>query len=107
MVATKKTQTTTDITSGICNAIRAVLDDTGVPRSDILSVNIGTTHFINAVVQADGSKLNRVAVLRLCGPFCRQVPPFAGFPQRLRNVVEGYVAYLDGGLESKHWSFKL
>jgi hypothetical protein len=77
------------------------LNETGVPRSNILSVNIGTTHFINAVVQADESKLSRVAVLRLCGPFCREVPPFAGFPQLLRDVVEGYVGYLEGGLESK------
>ncbi|RFU35526.1 hypothetical protein B7463_g800, partial [Scytalidium lignicola] len=99
VVATKKTPTTADVTLGICEAIRVVLKETGVPRSDILSVNIGTTHFINAVIQADESKLNRVAVLRLCGPFCREVPPFAGFPQRLRNVVEGYVGYLDGGLE--------
>ena len=89
------------MTSGIYEAIRAVLDETGVPRSDILSVNIGTTHFINAVVQADQSKLNRVAILRLCGPFCREVLPFAGFPQQLRDVVEGYIGYLDGGLESK------
>jgi hypothetical protein len=101
VIATKKTPTTSDVTSGICEAIRAVLSETCVPRSDILSVNIGTTHFINAVVQADASKLNRVAVLRLCGPFCREVPPFAGFPQRLRDVVEGYIGYLDGGLESK------
>lgn len=64
-------------------------------------MNIGTTHFINAVVQADPSKLSRVAVLRLCGPFCREVPPFAEFPSRLRATVAGYSAYLDGGLESK------
>lgn len=101
VIATKKTPTTSDVTSGICEAIREVLTETGVLRSDILSVNIGTTHFINAVVQADQSKLNRVAVLRLVGPFCREVPPFAGFPHRLRDVVEGYVGYLDGGLESK------
>jgi hypothetical protein len=104
VLTTRKTRTTADVTTGICDAIRAVLDETGVPRSDILSVNIGTTHFINAVVQADQSKLNRVAVLRLCGPFCREVPPFAGFPPRLRDIMEGYVGYLDGGLESKNFS---
>lgn len=40
-----------------------------------------------------------VAVLRLCGPYAREVPPFAGFPARLRAIVEGYTAYLSGGVE--------
>jgi hypothetical protein len=42
-----------------------------------------------------------VAVLRLCGPFCREVPPLADFPAELRAVVEGPVGYLDGGRESE------
>lgn len=78
------------------------MDKSGIDRSDIVSVNIGTTHFINAIIQSDGSKLARVAVLRLCGPFCREVPPFADFPPELREVVEGPVGYVSGGLESKH-----
>ena len=73
----------------------------GVPLEDILSVNIGTTHFINAVVAADSSKLNRVAVLRLCSDFTKEIPPFSDFPPKLRIVLEGYVGYLKGGLESK------
>jgi len=78
-----------------------VLETADAPPSDVLSINIGTTHFINAVVQADAEKLCPVAVLRLCGPFCREVPPFADFPRQLRAVVEGYTGYLSGGLERK------
>ncbi|OQU97298.1 Hydantoinase/oxoprolinase domain-containing protein isoform 3 [Cladophialophora immunda] len=99
VVAKSKAETSADITTGICDALEAVFDKTSVSRSRILSVNIGTTHFINAIVQADRTKINRVAVLRLCGPFCREVEPFAGFPPRLKDAVCGYWAYLNGGLE--------
>ncbi|KAF7558031.1 hypothetical protein G7046_g5923 [Stylonectria norvegica] len=94
-----KSQTTPDVTTGIRNAIKGVIEAAHVPHDAVISVNIGTTHFINAVVQADRASLSRVAVLRLCGPFCREVLPFTGFPTSLRNVLEGYTAYLDGGLE--------
>ena len=95
-----KCQTTPDVTTGIQNAIQRVIADANVPTDNVISVNIGTTHFINAVVQADRNNLSRVAVLRLCGPFGREVPPFADFPSSLRQVLDGYTAYLDGGLES-------
>lgn len=101
IIASHKSPTTQDVTGGICASIRGVLESSGIERSDILSVNIGTTHFINAIIQTDRSKLARVAVLRLCGPFCREVPPFADFPPELRAVIEGPVGYLSGGLESR------
>ncbi|KAL4888579.1 hypothetical protein BDV59DRAFT_188487 [Aspergillus ambiguus] len=98
--ASTKTPTTKDITSGISTAIEHVLSESRVDkREDVLSVSIGTTHFINAVVQADASRLDRVAVVRLCGPFTKMVPPFAEFPPRLREIMQGPVFYLDGGLE--------
>jgi N-methylhydantoinase A/oxoprolinase/acetone carboxylase beta subunit len=101
IIAKHKASTSSDVTTGICEAIQSILVKTNISRRNVISVNIGTTHFINAVVQADSEKLNRVAVLRLCGPFCREVEPFLGFPPTLRAVVEGYVGYLSGGLESK------
>lgn len=108
-----KSQTTADVTTGIRTAIREVIAAAHVPRDAVISVNIGTTHFINAVVQADSTNLEKVAVLRLCGPFCREVPSFTDFPSPLRSVIEGYSAYLDGGLESEFlislsvWCWKL
>ncbi|KAG2417115.1 hypothetical protein HFD88_008333 [Aspergillus terreus] len=98
--ASTKTPTTPDITSGISTAIENVLAESRVNnRDEVLSVAIGTTHFINAVVQADATRLSRVAVVRLCGPFTRMVPPFAEFPPKLREIMQGPVFYLDGGLE--------
>ncbi|OGM44413.1 hydantoinase/oxoprolinase [Aspergillus bombycis] len=97
--ASTKTPTTADVTSGIYAAIQDVLEQSHVDRQDVVSVAIGTTHFVNAVVQADSSRLSQVAVVRLCGPFTKQVPPFAEFPSDLKGIMGGPVLYLDGGLE--------
>ncbi|KAE8331900.1 hypothetical protein BDV39DRAFT_167784 [Aspergillus sergii] len=97
--ASTKTPTTSDVTSGIYTAIQNVLEQSHVDRQDVVSVAIGTTHFVNAVVQADSSRLSQVAVVRLCGPFTRQVPPFTEFPSDLKRIMGGPVFYLDGGLE--------
>lgn len=115
--ASSKTPTTTDVTSGIHTVIEDVLSKTAVNRQDVLSVAIGTTHFVNAVVEADARRLSKVAVIRLCGPFTRlvcveqdfraiadstlsyKVPPFSDFPPALKKIMGGPVFYLDGGLE--------
>ncbi|TWU74257.1 hypothetical protein ED733_004560 [Metarhizium rileyi] len=99
VLASHKASTTPDITSGIEAAIAAVLQRSAVDQRRVLSVTIGTTHFINALIEADARRLDRVAVVRLCGPFTRQIPPFSGFPVGLRGVLDGGSYYLDGGLE--------
>lgn len=73
VITSGKTPTTPDVTTGIYTTIEQVLADTKIDRRNVLSVAIGTTHFVNAVVQADRTRLSRVAVIRLCGPFTRQV----------------------------------
>ncbi|KAM0454186.1 hypothetical protein ACHAPV_008654 [Trichoderma viride] len=99
VLASWKATTTPDITSGVEAAIREVLDQSKVEKSRIFSVTIGTTHFINSLIEADARRLDRVAVFRLCGPFTRQIPPFSDFPLGLRGILDGGVHYLDGGLE--------
>ncbi|PNP49023.1 hypothetical protein THARTR1_10234 [Trichoderma harzianum] len=99
VLAIYKAPTTPDITTGIEEAIKTVLSSSAIDQSRVLSVTIGTTHFINALVEADARRLDRVVVVRLCGPFTRQIPPFSGFPVGLRNILDGGVFYLDGGLE--------
>lgn len=103
IMASYKSATTPDITSGITNAINAVLEKCKetIPdiRKRVLSVTIGTTHFVNALIEADSRRLSRVAVVRLCGPFTRQIPPFSDFPVGLRRIMDGGAYYLDGGLE--------
>ncbi|KAL6699660.1 hypothetical protein J3F84DRAFT_189134 [Trichoderma pleuroticola] len=99
VLASYKATTTPDITSGIEAAIREVLTRSKAEKSRILSVTIGTTHFINSLIEADARRLDRVAVFRLCGPFTKQIPPFSDFPLGLRGILDGGVHYLDGGLE--------
>lgn len=99
VLASYKASTTPDITSGIESAIREVLTTSAIDQKKVLSVTIGTTHFINALVEADTRRLSRVAVIRLCGPFTRQIPPFSDFPSGLRRILDGGAYYLDGGLE--------
>ena len=101
MLAHHKATTTLDVSTGIAHAIRAVLDQAAVAPSAIASVSIGTTAFVNAVLEADARRLARVAVLRLCGPYTRRCPPFVDFPGRLRGLVEGHVGFVDGGFESE------
>ena len=99
VLASSKTSTTTDVTSGIRKAIEDVLATSKVRKSDVLSVHIGTTHFVNAVVEADERRLSKVAVVRICGPYTRQIPPFSGFPIGLGRILNGGVWYVDGGLD--------
>ena len=73
VLATCKTPTTPNVTNGIKTAIENVLQESKVERSKILNVAIGTTHFINAVVEVDAGRLSRVAVVRLCGPYTKEV----------------------------------
>lgn len=95
----KKTPTTPDATSGIETAVRAVLSaGSGINPDRIASVTVGTTHFINSVVERDARRLRKVAVLRLSRSFLREVPPFADFPEDLAAILNGYCGIVDGGL---------
>jgi hypothetical protein len=38
-------------------------------------------------------------VIRLCGPYSRLSPPFAGFPYELRHVLEGPAFLVEGGIQ--------
>jgi N-methylhydantoinase A/oxoprolinase/acetone carboxylase beta subunit/DUF917 family protein len=98
LLAHYKTPTTPDVTGGIETAVRTVLEKSCLPPSSIASVTVGTTHFINAVVEQDARRLKRVAILRLSKSFLREVPPFSEFPAGLTSIVKGYVGYCDGGL---------
>ncbi|EFX06405.1 hydantoinase/oxoprolinase [Grosmannia clavigera kw1407] len=100
VLALHKTPTTSpDVTDGIETAVRRVLTDSGVPASAVACLTIGTTHFINAIVEQDARRLSKVAVVRLSRSFTRQVPPFSDFPPALRRILDGgCCVHVDGGL---------
>ncbi|KAG7089932.1 hypothetical protein E1B28_011563 [Marasmius oreades] len=94
-----KSPTTPNPSQGIETVITTLITNANIDAKDIASVTIGTTHFINAVIEKDRSRLAPVAVLRLCGPFSRSVPPGVDWTSDLRSIICAYCGFLDGGLE--------
>ncbi|XP_071963196.1 uncharacterized protein [Antedon mediterranea] len=94
-----KEPTTDDVTTGVKKAISSALQDASANHGtcSIAQVNVGTTHFVNAVVQRRG--LVKVAVIRLCGTASGALPPFSDFPDDLRKVVEGPTYLANGGFQ--------
>ncbi|KAJ4309149.1 hypothetical protein N0V84_011672 [Fusarium piperis] len=99
VVAWHKEPTTTNPSVGIDNAIANMLSSAAIDPDDIASVTIGTTHFVNAVIERDAARLSRVAVLRLCGPFSKHTLPCVDWPTDMRDLILGHHALLKGGLE--------
>lgn len=97
VVHSVKRPTSPDVITGIREALAALLAEGHIPTIDIGAVMIGTTHFVNAVVQR--KDLTRVAVFRLCGPATRSLPPMVDWPNDLCDLVHVFTAYLPGGAE--------
>ena len=92
-----KAPTSEDVTSGILDAL-AKLSATGlVAGRRIDGVMIGTTHFINPVIQR--RHLSKVAGLRLAMPASASLPPFCDWPTDLAELVRGGVWMVEGGHE--------
>jgi N-methylhydantoinase A/oxoprolinase/acetone carboxylase beta subunit len=99
VIAFHKTPTTApNVTDGIEAAVKSVLDQSKIPPSQIACLTIGTTHFINAIVEHDARRLAPVAIIRLSKSFTREVPPFSDFPPALTKIMNGHYGYVDGGL---------
>jgi N-methylhydantoinase A/oxoprolinase/acetone carboxylase beta subunit len=97
VVRAVKAPTSEDVTTGILDSLRS-LGATGVLAGKrIDGVMIGTTHFINAVVQR--RHLTRVAALRLGMPASASLPPFCDWPEDLAALVRGGVWMVEGGHE--------
>jgi N-methylhydantoinase A/oxoprolinase/acetone carboxylase beta subunit len=90
-----KTPTTADVTAGIVTALAELAGHPEVARGAIDGVVIGTTHFVNAVVQR--RDLARVAAVRIGLPASASLPPFCDWPEDLARSVRGEVFMLEGG----------
>lgn len=90
-----KTPTTQDVTGGIVAALDLLGRHPQAARGAIDGVVIGTTHFVNAIVQR--RQLARVAAIRIGLPTGASLPPFCDWPPDLAALVEGAVFMLEGG----------
>ncbi|MGH8927132.1 MAG: hydantoinase/oxoprolinase N-terminal domain-containing protein [Acidimicrobiia bacterium] len=97
VLASVKRPTTEDVTAGIVAALAALSEEHRHRPADIEAVAIGTTQFTNAVVE--GRDLLPTAVIRLCGPATRALPPMVDWPERLRRLIGGQIFYCAGGHE--------
>jgi N-methylhydantoinase A/oxoprolinase/acetone carboxylase beta subunit len=92
-----KAPTSEDVTTGILDSLKALGASGGLAGKRIDGVMIGTTHFINAVVQR--RHLTKVAALRLGMPASASLPPFCDWPEDLAELVRGGVWMVEGGHE--------
>lgn len=92
-----KSPTTEDVMSGVVHSLEKVLTETGINKSDITAVMIGTTHFTNAVVER--RHLSRTAAVRLCLPAAQCLPPMVDWPDDIREAVGGHYWMAKGGNE--------
>ncbi|MBV7338857.1 hydantoinase/oxoprolinase family protein [Chloroflexi bacterium TSY] len=97
VLASHKTPTTQDVTSGITGALRAVMGGARADAGAIDTVMIGTTHFTNAIVER--RRLTEVAAVRLGLPATKALPPMIDWPAELRDAIGGHRYLAHGGYE--------
>ncbi len=97
VVGAVKAPTSQDVTTGILESLKRLAASGSLAGRRIDGVMIGTTHFINAVIQR--RHLTRVAALRLGMPASASLPPFCDWPEDLAELVRGGVWMVEGGHE--------
>ncbi len=95
LLAATKALTSADVTTGILNALEAVLADSGVAEADIDAVMLGTTQFTNAVVER--REMSEVAAIRIGSPSGEGIPPAIGWPEDIASALGGHSYMLAGG----------
>jgi N-methylhydantoinase A/oxoprolinase/acetone carboxylase beta subunit len=96
VVRAVKAPTSENVTAGILQAL-AQLRAAPEGQGDVDAVMIGTTHFINAVVQR--RQLTPVGALRIGEPMSGTVPPFCDWPPEVAAIAKGAMASVEGGFE--------
>ena len=97
VVASVKTFTTADVTSGVRDALTKIVQSQALTKHDVDAVMIGTTHYTNAV--AERQRLSAVAAVRISLPAAASLKPFCDWPAELSAVVNGGVYMVHGGHE--------
>ena len=96
IIFAQKNFTTPDVITGVKKCL-INLKDNSKRLDDITAVMIGTTHFINAIVQH--KHLNKVGVLRICLPSSKSLEPFIDWPKDLAKKIFIQNYLIKGGHE--------
>lgn len=102
VLASTKALTSADVISGITNALDVILNDSGIPQSEIETVMIGTTQFTNAIIER--RELAQIAAVRIGLPSGNGLPPMLDWPQDLKDALDSETYMLHGGYLYDGWS---
>lgn len=97
VIASCKKPTTSNVSDGIVNAIRTVLEESGESAASIQCVMIGTTHFTNAFVER--RNLLDVGIIRIALPASRGIPPLIDWPESLLSEIGDHRHLVAGGYQ--------
>ena len=95
VIAATKALTTTDVVSGISNALDEILSMGRVKEHQIETVMIGTTQFTNAVIER--RSLTRMAAVRIGLPSGKGMPPMIDWPEDMKDAINAQVHMMHGG----------
>lgn len=96
VVADIKCPTTGDIYDGILAALRTVLAQSGIDRSQIKQAMLGTTQCTNAIVER--KNLAPIGILRIGAPATLGIPPMVDWAEDISKIAVGS-AVISGGFE--------
>jgi len=97
VIAKAKRPTTEDVSTGIHEAVDAVLTLSAIDPGEINHAMLGTTHCTNAIVERKG--LARVGIIRLSAPAGLAVPPYLEWPDDILGHLGTEYRIVKGGYE--------
>lgn len=97
VIESTKAHTTEDIETGIYNAMKIVIDRSGINPNNITHAMLGTTQCTNAIVER--KNLAKVGVIRLGYPATVSISPYTSWPSSMINALSGKFDILHGGAE--------
>jgi len=101
ILATAKALTSVDVTSGILEALEAILTEQCGREESIEAVMLGTTQFTNAVIER--RELAEVAAIRIGLPSGKGLPPKVGWPEDIAACLGEHVYMIQGGCLYDGW----
>jgi N-methylhydantoinase A/oxoprolinase/acetone carboxylase beta subunit len=97
IIAEYKTATTPDVSLGVEDVVKKILEHSKINPQDIKHVMLGTTHATNAIIEQ--KNLSRVGVIRISGPSGYAIPPFTAWPENLSRILSAGYSIVQGGYE--------